>query len=212
MASCKRQTCQEFVCGTAVCVWTAWFDFNCIEAHRAANLHPINKTTVKSLCQCCDNNNTTTPPIQSTALNWGVVVLSLVKCRCNKDIKKYFFSHRVVFKWNMLDNDSVMAKTVNGFKTKLERERERAAFLHFIHRVVRYNIRPRLSLNELTACPATSLRLRRFACHLGLGNSGASSFDVVYSVIFCRDSLFITVFSTMNDLRFRFSKAAETLG
>ena len=87
-----------------------------------------------------------------------------------------------------------------------------AAFLHFIHRVVRYNIRPRLSLNELTACPATSLRLRRFACDLGLGNSGASSFDVVYSVIFCRDSLFITVFSTMNDLRFRFSKAAETLG
>jgi len=30
---------------------------------------------------------------------------------------------RVVSKWNMLDNDSVMAKTVNGFKTKLERER-----------------------------------------------------------------------------------------
>jgi len=35
----------------------------------------------------------------------------------------YFFSHRVVSKWNMLDNDSVIAKTVNGFKTKLERER-----------------------------------------------------------------------------------------
>ena len=29
----------------------------------------------------------------------------------------------VVSKWNMVDNDSVMAKTVNGFKTKLERER-----------------------------------------------------------------------------------------
>ena len=42
--------------------------------------------------------------------------LKLVKCRCNKDIRKYFFSHRVVSKWNMLDNDSVMAKTVNGFK------------------------------------------------------------------------------------------------
>jgi len=40
-----------------------------------------------------------------------------------KDIRKYFFSHRVVSKWNMRDNDSVMAKTVNGFKTKLERER-----------------------------------------------------------------------------------------
>jgi len=26
-------------------------------------------------------------------------------------------------KWNMLDDDSVMAKTVNGFKTKLEWER-----------------------------------------------------------------------------------------
>jgi len=45
------------------------------------------------------------------------------KCRCNKDIRKYFFSDRVVSKWNMLDNDSVMAKTVNGFKTKLEWER-----------------------------------------------------------------------------------------
>ena len=50
--------------------------------------------------------------------------LKLVKYRCNKDIRKYFFSHRVVSKWNMLDNDSVMAKTtVNGFKTKLERKR-----------------------------------------------------------------------------------------
>ena len=49
--------------------------------------------------------------------------LKLVKCRCNRDIIKYFFSHRVVSKWNMLDNDSVMARTVNGFKTKLERER-----------------------------------------------------------------------------------------
>jgi len=49
--------------------------------------------------------------------------MKLVKCRCNKDIRKYFFSHRVVSKWNMLDNDSLMAKIVNGFKTKLERER-----------------------------------------------------------------------------------------
>jgi len=49
--------------------------------------------------------------------------LKLVKCLCNKDIRKYFFSHRVVSKWNMLDNDSVMAKTGNGFKIKLEWER-----------------------------------------------------------------------------------------
>ena len=50
--------------------------------------------------------------------------LKLVKCRCTKEIRKFFFSHRVVCKWNMLDNDSVTAKkTVNGFKTRLERER-----------------------------------------------------------------------------------------
>jgi len=33
------------------------------------------------------------------------------------------FSHRVVSKWNMLDSIDVMVNTVNGFKTKLERER-----------------------------------------------------------------------------------------
>ena len=36
---------------------------------------------------------------------------------------EFFLSHRLVSKWNMLDNDSLTAKTVNGFKTKLERER-----------------------------------------------------------------------------------------
>ena len=49
--------------------------------------------------------------------------LKLVKCRCNKYIRKFLFSYRVVSKWNMLNNHSVTAKTVNGFKTKLERER-----------------------------------------------------------------------------------------
>ena len=36
--------------------------------------------------------------------------LKLVKCRCSKDIRKFFFSHRVVSKWNMLENDSLTAK------------------------------------------------------------------------------------------------------
>ena len=50
--------------------------------------------------------------------------LKLVKCRYNKDIRKFFLSHRAVSKWNiMLDNDSATAKTVNGFRTRLERER-----------------------------------------------------------------------------------------
>jgi len=61
--------------------------------------------------------------IDTTGRTRGYFLLKLVKCRCNKDIRKYFFSHRVVSKWNMVDNDSVMAKTVNGFKTKLERKR-----------------------------------------------------------------------------------------
>jgi len=47
----------------------------------------------------------------------------LVKHRYNKDIRKFFFSHRVASKWNMLDNDSAMTKMINSFKTKLERER-----------------------------------------------------------------------------------------
>ena len=55
--------------------------------------------------------------------------LKLVKCRCNKDIRRYFFSHRVVSKWNMLDNDSVMAMTVTGFKTKRERAKKMGLFL-----------------------------------------------------------------------------------
>ena len=29
--------------------------------------------------------------------------LKPVKCRCNKDVRKYSFSHRVVSKWNMWD-------------------------------------------------------------------------------------------------------------
>ena len=65
--------------------------------------------------------------------------LKLVKCRCNKDIRKYFFSHRVVSKWNILDNDSVMAKTVNGFKTKLEREKKMGLFCRVVAKVLSHS-------------------------------------------------------------------------
>ena len=41
------------------------------------------------------------------------------------------FSHRVVSKWNMLDSIDVMVKTVNGFKTKLERERVKKRWVYF---------------------------------------------------------------------------------
>ena len=50
--------------------------------------------------------------------------LKLIKYRCNKDVKKYFFSFRVISKWNMLDDTTVTVKSVNSFKTKLEMERK----------------------------------------------------------------------------------------
>jgi len=46
--------------------------------------------------------------------------LKLIKYRCNKDVKKYLFSFRVISKWNMLDDTTVTVKTVNSFKSKLE--------------------------------------------------------------------------------------------
>jgi len=39
-------------------------------------------------------------------------------------VKKYFFSFRVISKWNMLDDTAVTVKSVNSFKTKLETERK----------------------------------------------------------------------------------------
>jgi ribonucleases P/MRP protein subunit RPP40 len=49
--------------------------------------------------------------------------LKLRKHHCSKDLRKYFFSERVVNRWNQLDEVSVSATTVNGFKNKLERIR-----------------------------------------------------------------------------------------
>ena len=49
----------------------------------------------------------------------------LVKHRCNCEVRRHFFSERVINRWNMLDQDTISAKTVNGFKSKLELERKR---------------------------------------------------------------------------------------
>ena len=49
----------------------------------------------------------------------------LVKHRCNYEVRRHFFSEIVVNRWNMLDQDTVPAKSVNGFKSKLESERKR---------------------------------------------------------------------------------------
>jgi len=46
------------------------------------------------------------------------------KQRCHLDVRKYFFSDRVVNRWNKLDQDIVDCESVNGFKNRLEKWRE----------------------------------------------------------------------------------------
>jgi len=38
---------------------------------------------------------------------------------------RHFFPERVINRWNMLEDDTVLAKTLNTFKTKLEKERKK---------------------------------------------------------------------------------------
>ena len=54
-----------------------------------------------------------------------MVIHLLVKHRCNCEVRRHFFSERVVNRWNMLDQVTVFAKSVNSFKSKLESERKR---------------------------------------------------------------------------------------
>ena len=49
--------------------------------------------------------------------------LKLAKHRCSTDLRKYFFSERVVDGWNGLDQGCVDAQTVNQFKQHLDRMR-----------------------------------------------------------------------------------------
>ena len=80
---------------------------------------------------------------------------------------------RVVSKWNMLDNDSVMAKTVNGFKTKLERERAKkmGLFLDWcplgLGAMTEFRSgRPASILQVLTATPIMTMEFLKTWCHL----------------------------------------------
>lgn len=45
--------------------------------------------------------------------------VKLYKERCCKDARKYFFSKRVVDRWNALDQEAVDAPSINAFKNKL---------------------------------------------------------------------------------------------
>ena len=48
----------------------------------------------------------------------------LVKFRCIRDCCKYFFSNRVINRWNQLDQRSVEATSINAFKGSLSKIRE----------------------------------------------------------------------------------------
>jgi len=48
----------------------------------------------------------------------------LVKFRCTRDCCKYFFSSRVINRWNQLDQRVVDASSINAFKGWLNKTRE----------------------------------------------------------------------------------------
>ena len=48
----------------------------------------------------------------------------IVKQRINLDLRKYFFSERVVDRWNKLDQTDIDCDSTSGFKNKLEKIRK----------------------------------------------------------------------------------------
>ena len=50
--------------------------------------------------------------------------LKLRKHYCHTDLRKFFFSERVVSRWNSLDEECVLVQTVNSFKSNLKRIRK----------------------------------------------------------------------------------------
>jgi len=49
----------------------------------------------------------------------------LAKFRCTWDCCKYFFSNRVIIRWNQLDQQAVGASSINAFKGCLNKIREK---------------------------------------------------------------------------------------
>ena len=48
----------------------------------------------------------------------------LAKFRCTRDCCMYFFSNRVIIRWNQLDQRAVGASSINAFKECLNKIRE----------------------------------------------------------------------------------------
>jgi len=49
--------------------------------------------------------------------------LKISKHCCTKDIRKYFFSNRVINRWNSLPDHIVQASSINAFKYGLQKMR-----------------------------------------------------------------------------------------
>jgi len=47
----------------------------------------------------------------------------LSKPRCQKDVRKYFFSHIVINRWTALDGETVSSSSINAFKNRLNKIR-----------------------------------------------------------------------------------------
>jgi len=50
--------------------------------------------------------------------------LKLLKTWCTKYVRKYFFSYRVINRWNGLTKDIVNSPSINSFKNKLQKLRD----------------------------------------------------------------------------------------
>ena len=46
--------------------------------------------------------------------------LTILKQHCRLNVRKYFFTHRVVDTWNKMSEDTVYSKTVNIFKNQID--------------------------------------------------------------------------------------------
>ena len=53
---------------------------------------------------------------------------TLVKEQCRFEMRKYFFSQRVINEWNKLPNDCVYASSVNKFTNRIDRYLIRAGY------------------------------------------------------------------------------------
>jgi len=44
----------------------------------------------------------------------------LSKPRCQKDVRKYFFSHRVIDRWNALDGEAVSSSSISLMHLRID--------------------------------------------------------------------------------------------